>query len=114
MAAQFCCPLSMGCKQELFGITKVRNDKTHPKPCQSVQVVEEFIYFSGVFPPIHKIILLQPDSNMVPIKYKANAFFIAKILLYKVCGHNLYNVNIVFHNNHVFGNALLHKKKCQQ
>ena len=54
----------MGCKQELFGITKV------PKPCQSMQIVEE-----GVFLPIYKIILLQPDLNMVPIKYKANAFF---------------------------------------
>ena len=35
-----------------------------------MQIVEE-----GVFLPIYKIILLQPDLNMVPIKYKANAFF---------------------------------------
>ena len=39
---------------------------------------------------------------------------IAKILLYKEGGRNLCYVNIVFHNNLVFGNALLNKKKCQQ
>ena len=56
----------------VFGITKVWNDKTHPKPCQSVLVVVEFFPFSGVFPSIHKMILLQSDLN---IKHKNNAFF---------------------------------------
>ena len=36
---------------------------------------------------------------------------IAKNLLYKEFGRNLYYVDIVFHNNHVLGNALLHKEK---
>ena len=41
---------------------------------------------------------------------EAQGTIIAKILLYKEGGRNLCYVNIVFHNNHVFGNAPLHKK----
>ena len=33
-----------------------------------------------------------------------------KCLLYKEGGRNLYYIHILFNNNHVFGNALLHKE----
>ena len=62
---------------------------------------------------------VQPETHRKPVYFwqisgGSEVFNIAKILLYKEDGRNLYYVNIVFHNNLVLGNALLHKKKCQQ